>query len=45
MNFNKEMSLLRKEEEKEAFRSGKCLINIENNEDFIELIKEENIIW
>ncbi len=43
VNFDKDMDLLRKEAEKEAFRSGKCLINIENNEDFIERIKEENL--
>jgi len=43
VNFDKEMDLLRKEAEKEAFRSGKCLIKIEDNEDFIELIKEEKL--
>ena len=43
VNFDKEMDLLRKEAEREAFRSGKFIINIEDNEDFIELIKEEKL--
>ena len=41
--INKEIDLLKEKAKEEAFSSGKIFIEIENNENFIELVKKEKL--